>query len=158
MSDTEEKRVKKKSEKPAKIKDPRKKKKVLYIGVFVIGVVMLIVGAVFLVLGLMRGAAVADGEYLVAAKNWTLTDCENDDCDKVVWNFTEIGKGTLTTDGGEHNYDFKWAIEDGKLLIQTDWLYELNDEYNYSLNQGSSVLTLVADDEVEYKFVAQASE
>lgn len=157
MENTEVKKDKKKTD---KVKDPRKKKKVLSIGVFVLGVIMLAVGIVFLVLNVLKGNAVADGEYLVAAENWVLTDCGDEDCDKVIWDFTEIGKGSLTTDGGEHNYDFKWAIKDGKLDIQTDWLYELNNEYEYSLDQSNGVLTLrdidtEEDAEVEYRFAAQ---
>lgn len=157
MENTEVKKDKKKTD---KVKDPRKKKKILSIGVFVLGMIMLVVGIVFLVLNVLKGNAVADGEYLVAAENWVLTDCGDEDCDKVIWDFTEIGKGSLTTDGGEHNYDFKWAIKDGKLDIQTDWLYELNNEYEYSLDQSNGVLTLrdidtEEDAEVEYRFAAQ---
>lgn len=157
MENTEVKKDKKKID---KVNDPRKKKKILSIGVFVLGVIMLVVGIVFLVLSVLKGNAVADGEYLVAAENWVLTDCGDEDCDKVIWDFTEIGKGSLTTDGGEHNYDFKWAIKDGKLDIQTDWLYELNNEYEYSLDQSNGVLTLrdidtEEDAEVEYRFAAQ---
>ena len=29
----------------------------------------------------------------------------------VIWNFTEIGKGTLTTNNHENDYDFIWAID-----------------------------------------------
>lgn len=157
MENTEVKKDKKKTD---KVRDPRKKKKILSIGVFVLGIIMLVVGIVFLVLNVLKGNAVADGEYLVAAENWVLTDCGDEDCDKVIWDFTEIGKGSLTTDGGEHNYDFKWAIKDGKLDIQTDWLYELNNEYEYSLDQSNGVLTLrdidtEEDAEVEYRFAAQ---
>ena len=157
MENTEVKKDKKKTD---KVRDPRKKKKNLSIGVFVLGMIMLVVGIVFLVLNVLKGNAVADGEYLVAAENWVLTDCGDEDCDKVIWDFTEIGKGSLTTDGGEHNYDFKWAIKDGKLDIQTDWLYELNNEYEYSLDQSNGVLTLrdidtEEDAEVEYRFAAQ---
>lgn len=135
-------------------KDSRKKKKIACITVFVVGLIVLVVGIVFLVLSILKGNAVADGEYLVAAESWQLTDCGEENCDKVVWDFTEIGKGTLTTDGSEHNYNFQWAIKDGKLLIQTDWLYEMDNEYEYSLDQGNGVLTL-KDDENEYKFTAQ---
>lgn len=157
MENTEVKKDKKKTD---KVRDPRKKKRILSIGVFVLGMIMLVVGIVFLVLNVLKGNAVADGEYLVAAENWVLTDCGDEDCDKVIWDFTEIGKGSLTTDGGEHNYDFKWAIKDGKLDIQTDWLYELNNEYEYSLDQSNGVLTLrdidtEEDAEVEYRFAAQ---
>ena len=148
------KKIVKKEAVKAAAKHPQKKKKITSIVVFVLGIMMLVAGVVFLVLNILKGNAVADGEYLVAADNWVLTDCGEENCDKVVWDFTEIGKGTLTTDGGEHNYDFQWAIEDGKLLIQTDWLYELDDEYEYSLNQGDGVLTLKNGDD-EYQFTAQ---
>lgn len=161
--------AKKSSRKTEKVKKPKDKKKIACIATFVVGLFVLVVGAVFLILNLMRGNAVADGEYLVSANKWVLevesgdsdTKCKDeikcitvDQSGKVVWDFTEIGKGTLTTDGGEHNYNFEWAIEDGKLIIQTAWLDELHNEYEYSLDQGNGVLTL-KDDDGEYKFTAQ---
>ena len=166
MENTSEvKKVKKKADKAAEAvkgaaKHPQKKKKITCITIFVLGMIVLVVGTVFMVLNVLKGNAVADGEYLVAAGDWMLTDCGNENCDKVVWDFTEIGKGVLTTDGGERKYNFEWAIEDGKLLIQTDWLYELNDEYEYSLDQSNGVLTVFDKDveedaEAEYRFVAQ---
>ena len=124
----------------------KNKKTVIAISSFVAGIIVLIVGIVLLVLGLNKGPAVNDGEYLVEQENWTL---ENED--KVVWDFTEIGKGTLTTNGHKNDYEFKWAIEDGKLKIETDWLYELENEYEYDQSEG--VLILKADDK-EHKFVA----
>ena len=130
------------------------KKKIASIVVLVIGAITLIVGVVFLVMYMTRGAAVADGEYLVAADEWVLSDCSGDDCERVVWDFDEDGKGSLTTDGGEHHYDFRWAIKDGKLLMQTDWLYEMDNEYEYSLDQGSGTLHL-KDDSDEYTFTAE---
>ena len=141
-------------------KNHQKRKKIACIATFVIGIIMLIVGATFLVISLLGSNAVADGEYLVEKKSWTLTDCGEENCDKVVWNFTEIGKGTLTTDGDEHEYSFEWAIEDGKLLIRTNWLYDLDNKYDYSLDQGGGTLTLREagedeSDKVEYRFVAQ---
>lgn len=142
-------KVKSSKKKTDKTVGGAKKKRTIAITTLVVGIVMLIIGVVFLVLNLTRGAAVADGEYLVAAENWVL-----DGSDEVVWNFTEIGKGKLTTDGHEHDYDFIWAIKDGKLLIETDWLYDLENEYEYSLNQSDGILTLTEGD-TEYKFVAQ---
>ena len=153
--------------KPAKAptKVPSKKKKIFCIATFVVGLIVLAVGAVFLVLGLMKQSVVADGEYLVEAGSWRLDDdetaCEADDTEEVctpmvVWDFTEIGKGTLTTDGHEHDYDFIWALEDGKLLVETDWLYDLEDEFEYSLDQGAGVLVLKNDGGDEYRFVAQS--
>lgn len=127
-----------------------KKKKIACITTFVIGIIMLIVGAVFLVMRLTGQSEVADGEYLVSAENWALENAE----EQVVWDFTEVGKGILTTDGHEHDYEFMWELEDGKLLIRTDWLYELDNTYEYKLDQSNGVLTLT-DDDGEYMFVAQ---
>ena len=53
------------------------KKKVLSITVFIIGLVMLIVGGIFLIINLNKGSSVADGEYLVSAKNWVLDEGAN---------------------------------------------------------------------------------
>ncbi len=125
-----------------------KKKKIISITTFVIGLIVLVVGIVLLVLNLNKGAGMQDGEYLVAQENWQL-----EGSDKVVWDFTEIGKGTLTTNGHENDYEFKWAIEDGKLKIETDWLYDLENEFDYSLDQANGVLILTSDGE-EHKFVA----
>ena len=128
-----------------KIDNPKKtknKKKVASISVFCIGIITLIVGVVFLVLALTKGASVQDGEYLVSAENWVL-----EDADGVIWDFTEVGKGTLTTNNHLNDYDFIWAIKDGKLLIETDWLYDLNNEYEYALDQGAGVLTLTDNGE-----------
>ena len=130
-------------------KNPEKKKKIISIGVLIVGLIMLIVGVAFLVLNLMKMNQAADGDYLVSAGDWVLEGEEG-----VIWDFTEVGKGKLTTNGHLNDYDFSWAIEDGKLLIETDWLYTLENEYEYSLDQGAGVLTLTADD-ATYKFTAQ---
>ena len=72
----------------------------------------------------------------------------------MIWQFTEIGKGKLTTNGHTNDYDFIWAIEDDKLKIETSWLYDLENEYEYSLNQGDGTLTLKENDK-EIKFIAE---
>lgn len=179
MEDTDQelnsKKTNKLVKKTEKTKKPRDKKKIACITTLIIGIIVLVAGAVFLVLKLTSQSAVADGEYLVSKGKWALEikADENTKCSKseegeekeskcvpmhstgaVVWNFTEVGKGSLTTDSGEHNYDFIWAIEDGKLLIETNWLYDIDNEYEYSLDQRNNVLTLKADDQ-EYTFVVQ---
>ena len=146
------------------------KKRIISIVVMVIGLVTLVVGAVFLILKLTSKPAVADGEYLVSAGNWVLeqgNNCEliegdvsseETNCEegaKVIWNFTEIGKGTLTTNSHLNDYSFAWALQEGRLLMQTDWLYKLDNEYEYTLNQGEGVLVL-SDGDNEYRFVAQS--
>lgn len=127
----------------------KKKKKIIFISVFAVGLATLIAGAVFLILNLTRGTDVADGEYLISVEKWVLSDS-----DRVEWKFTEIGKGTLTTNAHENDYDFLWSLEDGKMKVETDWLYDLENEYDYKLDQNAGELILSADGE-EHRFVAQ---
>lgn len=129
-------------------KDTAKRNRIVSVCIFVVGVIALIVGVVFLVLNLLKGDALQDGEYLVSANNWVL---ENEP--GVVWDFTEIGKGTLTTNGHIDDYDFVWALEDNKLKIETNWLYDIDNEYEYDLNQGAGTLVLT-DEDGSYTFVA----
>lgn len=132
-----------------KTKNPKRKKKIISICVLVAGVAVLAAGVVFLVLNIVAANKTADGKFLVEAGNWTL---ENGD--SVIWDFTEIGKGTLTTNNHQNDYDFIWSLEDGKLLIETDWLYDLENEYTYELDQGAKTLNLTDDDGETYIFKA----
>ena len=127
------------------------KKRVSFI-VMIIGLITLVVGVVFLIIRLTAGPSVADGEYLVSVGEWTEQGEPG-----IVWNFTEIGKGTLTTNNHTNDYDFAWALEDGKLKIDTEWLYTLNNEFDYTLNQNGNMLTLTSGDE-EIIFVPAKTE
>lgn len=122
-----------------------KKKLIISLTVFVTGIITLIVGVVFLILDLTKGELLEDGEYLVSVDSWV-----REDEPSVVWKFTEIGKGELTTNGGLNTYDFIWAIDDDKIKIETDWLYTLNDEYEYRIEDKN--LVLIKDDSTEIKF------
>lgn len=90
-----------------------------------------------------------------------VTNCGGDNLEEmncldvalVVWDFDEIGKGKLTTNGGLDEYDFIWAIEDNKLKIETNWLYLLENEYEYSLDQNTGRLDLT-DGDKSYHFIA----
>ena len=124
------------------------KKQVISLITFIIGIIALIVGLVFLILRFTSGNHKQDSEYLISAENWIL---ENGD--SVIWDFTEIGKGTLTTNNHTNDYDYIWALEDGKLKIETKWLYDMENEYEYSIDQNSGILTL-RDSETEYRFKA----
>lgn len=144
-----------------------KKKKIISTVVMVLGFAALVVGAVFLILKLTAKPKVADGDYLVEAGNWVLedgTECTTNESGtdsaevrrctpSVIWHFTEIGKGTLTTNDHVNDYDFAWAIDGDKLTIRTNWLYELNDQYTYKLDQTTGTLTLSSGQQ-EYKFTA----
>ena len=134
----------------AKTNNPEKKKKIISFSVLAVGLIVLVVGVVFLVLNIIKMNQAADGDFLVTAGNWVMEDSDS----KVVWDFTEIGKGSLTTNGHINDYNFIWSLKDGKLQIETDWLYDLENEYEYTLNQGAKTLTLKADGS-EFKFVAQ---
>lgn len=134
--------------------EEKSRKNIISLIVMIVGILALIAGVVFLVLNLLRGAGLQDGEYLISAKEWVLggdTNCapsEETNCaPAVIWKFTEIGKGTLTTNGHVNDYDFIWALEGGKLKIETNWLYAINNEYDYKLDQGAGTLTLTSGDE-----------
>lgn len=125
------------------------KKKIVSIGILAVGCVMLVVGAIFLIVGLVQQNSTSDEDYLVSKGTWTLEDSE-----RVVWEFKEDGKGTLTTNDHTNDYDFTWSLQSGKITVLTDWLYQMSNEYEYELDQGADVLTLT-DDEGTYRFVAE---
>lgn len=141
--------MKDRAAKPKSNKNPEKKKKIISFSVLILGITVLVVGVVFLVLNIMKANKAADGDYLVTAGNWTLDGQEG-----VIWDFTEIGKGKLTTNNHINDYDFIWSLEDNKLKIETDWLYNLNNEYEYTLDQGAKTLTLTSGEDV-YRFMAE---
>lgn len=135
--------------KPKEKKRAKKDKK--SIAIFVVGLVVLIGGLGFLIYKLVAGPSKADAEFLISNGIWV-----QEDEPSVVWRFTEVGKGTLTTDGNQTNYDFIWSLDNGKIKMETKWLYDLSDEFEYSLDQGSKTLTLKkADKNLEVKFKAQ---
>lgn len=101
----------------------------------IVGIVTLIIGVVVLVLTLNRQPAVQDAEYLVTVGSW-----QREDAPSVVWEFTEVGKGNLTTNAHANDYEFIWAIEDGKLKVETNWLYDLNDDYTYKIKDNKLIL------------------
>lgn len=132
--------VEKKAIKPEpKVKKKSNKKRVWGIVIFVFGLLVLAAGVTFLLFNLLKGPNVRDAEYLVEIGAW-----EREDEPTVIWNFTEIGKGTLTTNFRINDYDFIWRIDGDTLKIETDWLYDLNDEYTYKLDQGKNTLTLTS--------------
>ena len=116
--------------------------------VFVVGLIALITGATMLIIKLVGQPALADAEFLVSGGVLV-----REDEPSVVWDFTEVGKGKLTTDGGQTTYDFIWAIEGSKLKIETEWLETLNDEFEYELDQNAKTLKLKNDQtEVMFEF------
>ena len=125
------------SAKPQKATKPKAKNNKLALGITVLiaGVLALAAGIVFLVMTLSRGPATQDAEYLVSVGSW-----EREDTPGVIWKFTEIGKGSLTTNAHMNDYDFIWAMEGNKLKIETNWLYTLNDEYSYVIKDDKLIL------------------
>ena len=123
-----------------------KKKQIISIVTFAVGLVMFAVGLIFLFVRFSEEATLADGEYLV-----TVGSFQREDEPSVIWQFTEIGKGKLTTNNHQNDYDFIWALEDGKMKIETDWLYVLNNEYDYRLEEGGLVLTSEESGEIKFR-------
>ena len=131
-----------KNPKKAKTRKKLTKFRRVSIAVLTVGIVALAAGVAFFVYHLLQAGQAGDAEYLVKIGTW-----QREDAPSVVWDFTEIGKGTLTVNDHINDYDFAWALEDKQLKIDTDWLYTLNNEYNYSLNQAESKLTISTDDD-----------
>jgi len=118
----------------------------------IFGIIVLIAGATLLIVKIVTAPKMDDAEFLISAGEWVREDQSN-----VIWDFTEVGKGTLTTDEHLNNYDFIWSIGNGKLKIETSWLYDLNDEFTYNLDQNGKTLTIKnTDKNVEVKFKAKA--
>lgn len=153
-------------------------KKRISLIVFIIGIITLLAGVVFLIVKIVTTPSTTDGEYLVSIGKWERegaectqskyaedTKCLDENGESVIqcndsgviWNFTELGKGTLTTNNHINDYDFRWAIEDGKIIIETDWLYTLNNEFEYRLDQNNKTLTIVKDGE-DIKFIPAKSD
>ncbi len=118
-------------------KKTKAKRKTLPLICLIIGILALLGGGTFLALKLILKPGMRDAEFLVQMGEWTREDAEG-----VIWNFTEIGKGTLTTNNHQNDYDFLWSIDGDTLKIETKWLYDLNDEYTYKLQQDNKTLTL----------------
>lgn len=148
-------------------------KKRISIILLIVGLIALVAGAIFLIIKLNIKPGVTDGEYLVSIGKWTMEggNCMQSKCDgdakcvdangrstvicednNVIWEFTELGKGTLTTNNHINDYDFTWTIDEDKLQIQTEWLYTMDNTYEYSLDQSNNTLTLKDGDET-IKFV-----
>ena len=111
------------------------RKPVRGLAVLIAGLATLTIGIVALIVTLTRQPAVQDAEYLVTVGSW-----QREDAPSVVWEFTEVGKGTLTTNAHANDYEFIWALEDGRLKVETNWLYDLNDDYAYKIKDGKLIL------------------
>ena len=156
------------------MKEQKKSNKIILgIIAIVIGGGALIASVAFFIIDLISTPDLRDAEFLVQKGTWVMqsntaskpTDCvtteeggEPTDCitttseapaENVIWKFTEIGKGTLTTNNHIDDHDFKWALDGNKLLIETEWLYTLYNEVTYSLDQKEE--TLILTDENGHK-------
>jgi len=124
-------------------------KKKLPLIIFIIGLTALVAGATFLAFNFITKSKTADAEYLVKIGTWT----EEDSGNSVIWTFSEIGKGALTTNSHLNDYDFIWAIEEDNLKIETDWLYTLNNNYTYTLDQANQKLYLTDPESKTHIFI-----
>ena len=115
------------------------KNKRIGIVALVLGLIVCAVGLAVLIVNLTAQPGLRDAEYLTSIGKW-----QKSGEPAVVWDFTEVGKGTLTTNAHANDYNFLWEIEGDTLKVETSWLYTLNDEYTYELDQDAKTLTLTA--------------
>lgn len=127
-----------------------KKKQTISIIIFIIGIISLVIGGIFLGKRLGSRPSIEDGEYLVSVGEF-----KKEDEPEVIWNFTEIGKGRLTTNNHLNDYDFLWALEGAKMKIETEWLTTLENEYKYRID--GEDLILITEDSTEVKFSPASS-
>lgn len=163
-------------------KHKKSKKTIISIGVFSLGIATLAGGAGFFIYDMLKKPDIRDAEFITSKGEWTMlyldtsliTNCSNSvekieneaetNCtdstpvepepSSVIWNFTEIGKGSLTTNNHIDDHDFRWELSGNKIKIETDWLYTLYGEYDYKLDQEKSLLTITDSDGNSYEFTA----
>ena len=119
----------------------KKKASIVPLIIFIVGLVTLATGATFFILDLLKKPDIRTADYLVEVKNW-----KEQGTDTVFWSFTEIGKGTLTTNNHINDYDFIWRIDDDTFKIETSWLYALNNEYTITIDDEAKTFTLTKKD------------
>ena len=140
---------KEKEQEKKKHRKPTRPKKVS-IAVFVVGIIVLIAGLTVLIVKKTAQPLLDDAEFLITAGQWVREDEPG-----VIWDFTEVGKGVLTTDDHQNDYNFTWKLDNSKILIETDWLYSFHDSFDYVLNQGERTLTVKSSDrDAEVVFIA----
>ncbi len=92
----------------------------------------------------------SDTEYLIKIESWEKTGAPT-----VIWTFRDDRVGELTTNKTNY-YTTKWALEEdgAKLHILTNWLYELDDTFEFSLDRENNTFTVKnLADETESVFV-----
>lgn len=124
------------------------KKKRISIIVFIIGIILAIAGVVVLVINIMAKNTTDNAEFLISTGAW-----QRQDQPDVIWKFTEAGKGSLTTNNHQNDYDFVWMLDGDTIKIRTNYLYEKEDEFTYKIDQSAKTLTLKSGDK-EYIFTA----
>ncbi|MBR3180731.1 hypothetical protein IKF63_01480 [Candidatus Saccharibacteria bacterium] len=138
---------------PKKTLVKKKSKKPLIITIVI--VVILLAGGLLGYFFFFKKApkiVLSDSEYLIQTKSW-----EKVDAPTVIWVFDEGGKGELTTNKSNY-YNMTWLLEGKTLKIDTDWLYELNDSFDVTIDRDNSTFTVVnLSDNTESVFVPLGS-
>lgn len=92
-----------------------------------------------------------DAEFLIDVKSW-----EKEGAPTVIWTFKDEKNGELTTNKSNY-YDFTWTLEKGDpglLKVQTAWLLDLDDTFEFVLNREEKSFTVKnRTDNLESKFV-----
>lgn len=109
--------------------------------IFIIGIITLLAGGGFLAWRYLEPPSISDADYLVQLRTWTAKTSES-----LVWTFTEVGKGQLTTNNHQNDYDFLWALDGNQLKTETAWAYPLQNTFTYKLNRQDNTLELSSGD------------
>ena len=113
-----------------------KSKKPLIITLVAVAVLALAGGVYYYLAHREKPVFLSDAEYLIDVESW-----EKSGAPSVIWAFRADSKGELTTNKSNY-YPTSWSLEGGKLQISTSWLYELNDEFEFSLNRVEKSFTV----------------
>lgn len=93
-----------------------------------------------------------DAQYVIKTGSW-----EKQDSPTVIWTFRADGTGEVTTNKSNY-YNTTWELTEDEsaqtLSITTDWLYELNDSFEFALDRETNSFTVKnKSDETESVFV-----
>ncbi|MBR3204184.1 hypothetical protein IKF81_00680 [Candidatus Saccharibacteria bacterium] len=124
---------------PEQSEEKKKSKKPLIISLIIIALVLAAGGASYYFFFRKKSPLIlsSESEYLIETKSW-----EKVDAPSVIWTFNEQGKGEITTNKSNY-YEMEWELSDKTLKIDTNWLYELNDSFDFFLNREEKSFTVI---------------
>lgn len=122
---------------------PKKAKLALIISGAVLAAAAIVVVLILFVFKKDEPVIVKTDQDILTAHAW-----EKDGAPTVIWTFHTDGSGEITTNKSNY-YNMKWSLEQGEgesatqtLKITTNWLYDLDDSFIFSLNRDEDTFTV----------------